>query len=157
MTLWQDRSPVPRAMLNPALLAAVLASAAIGYSREVKAPIPYALGFIVAPLVLHEGTREALPSTLRSHMPVWVSRQPVLMAGLPARAKSLKEPVREGIRFGMRQGILHLDGAGLSAAVPVPKFEGDVQAMSLKALFVGRWLTKLDRPATAFAIFGLTV
>jgi hypothetical protein len=159
VTTWVERSPVPAAMLNPALLAAVTAAAGEEYTRLSDDAMPYAYAYLVAPLVLHRDTREALPRRIDSYIATWLTRQPVLAAGFPARAWSLKEPVREGIRFGLATGALSLsetgDLRGSLAERARPARVGDVAAIIGKAGFVGRWLTKLDRPATAFALFGV--
>ena len=73
---------------------------------------------------------------------------------------SLVEPVRDGLRFGLDQGNLQLtaDGAlmgGLAAGARLSDTTGDVADIIRSAAFVGRWLTRLDRPATAFALLGV--
>src|SRR5258705_13710809 len=97
--IWSARSPAVATMLNPALLAAVAAAAAEEYERAADDPMPWALSFLVAPLVLHRATREALPKSTRSHLSTWVTNNPILRAGFPQRAQSLTGPVREGLRF----------------------------------------------------------
>lgn len=153
-------SPVVAAMLNPALIAAVTAAAVEGYEGISQRPLPASLPFLVAPLVLHRDTRNALPRRVSTHWARWVSSQPVLQAGFAPRALSLVEPVRDGLRFGLSHGVLQLtaNGAltgGLAANAQVDD-RGDISAIIRSAAFVGRWLTKLDRPATAFALLGVT-
>jgi hypothetical protein len=160
MTSWADRSPVVAAMLNPALLAAVTAAAAEEYSRASDEPMPWPLAFLVAPLVLHRDTREALPRRTTSHWASWVSNHTVLVAGFPARAHSLTGPVREGVRFGLAHGALAVEdggclGGGLARAAR-PARVGDIETVVRASGFVGKWLTKLDQPATAFALLGVT-
>lgn len=145
-------------MLNPALLAAVTAAAALEYERAAAAPMAWPLAFLVAPLVLHRGTRGVLPRTTRTHWASWVSEHPVEHAGFPARAQSLTEVVREGLRFGLADGALVVDEQGrlsgrFSTVAPAKGTElADIIA---KAGLVGKWLTKLDQPATAFAVLGV--
>jgi hypothetical protein len=160
MTSWADRSPVVAAMLNPALLATVTAAAAEEYTRASDDAMPWALAFLVAPLALHRDTRQALPKRTTSHWARWVSDNPVLMAGFPARARSLTGPTREGIRFGLAQGALVVvDGGSLRgglARAARPARVGDIAEVIRASGFVGKWLTKLDQPATAFALLGVT-
>lgn len=151
-------SPVAAAMLNPALLATVTAAAAVTYEENAGTPMPASLAFLVAPLVLHRGTREALPTKTSTHWATWLGRNEVLRAGVPARARSLVGPVREGLRFGLAHGVLTLDGdAGLSGhlASRRPDTVGDLPDLVRAAGLVGRWLTRLDRPATAYALLGV--
>lgn len=160
MTAWRSRSRVQAAMLNPALLAAVMAAAASEYERTDGEPMPWPLAYLVAPLVLHRGTREALPRTTRTHLGNWVSQNPVIHAGIPARAQSLAEPVREGLRFGLAYGMLQVDEQGrLTGDLAAPEKKaaaaGEVDQIIARAGLVGKWFAKIDRPATAFAVLGV--
>jgi hypothetical protein len=160
MTEWSARSSVPATLLNPALLAFLEAAAASGYERETGAAMPWPLCFVIAPMVLHHGTRQALPSRISSHLGAWVSGNPVLRAGLPLRARALVGPVREGLRFGLRHGLLEVaPGGGLRQVVPRLRAPdaGDLQEILAKATFVGRWLSRSEEPATVFALLGMTV
>jgi len=152
-------SPVAAAMLNPALVAAITAAAIEGYEGASARPLPGSLPFLVAPLVLHRDTREALPRRITTHWARWVSEHPLLQAGLPPRALSLVEPVRDGLRFGLARGTFHItsDGGltgGLASNARVDA-GGDIAAIIRTSALVGRWLTRLDRPATAFALLGV--
>jgi hypothetical protein len=160
VTEWSARSSVPAALLNPALMACLEAAAASGYEREKEAAMPWPLCFVIAPMVLHRGTRQALPARISSHLAAWVSGNPVLRAGLPLRARALVEPVREGLRFGLRYGLLEtVPGGGLRQAVPRLRAPdaGDLRDILAKATFAGRWLSLSEEPATVFALLGVTV
>ena len=146
-------------MLNPALLAAVTAAAASEYERADGQPMPWPLAYLVAPLVLHRGTRNALPKTTRTHLGNWVSQNPVIHAGIPARAQSLADPVREGLRFGLAHGVLQVDDQGrLTGDLAAPEKKvapSEVDQIIAKAGLVGKWFAKIDQPATAFAVLGV--
>ena len=122
--------------------------------------MPWPLSFVVAPLALHRGTREALPSSLATHLGAWVSRNPVLRAGMPLRARALVEPVREGLRFGLRHGLLTVeDGGALRQGLPRhrPPDVGDLREVLRKATFAGRWVSRMEETGTVFALLGITV
>lgn len=160
MTAWRSRSRVQAVMLNPAMLAALTAAAASEYERSDGEPMPWPLAYLIAPLVLHRGTREALPRTTRTHLGNWVSQNPVIHAGIPARARSLAEPVREGLRFGLAHGVLKVDErGGLSGDLAAPRKKvataGEVDQIIAKAGVVGKWFAKIDQPATTFALLGV--
>ncbi len=169
-------------MLNPALLAALTANAALQYRRVSDKPMPWPLAFLVAPLVLHRQTREALPKDIRTHMATWVARHPTLYAGFAPRAVQLRDGVLEGVRFGLRYGALSLDTdggmdghlaggvvdvAGKMKKATAAKNAGEVRVIAVmsegtdlgqlvqKAGLVGRWMTKLESPATAFVLLGV--
>lgn len=81
-------------------------------------------------------------------------------AGLPLRAQALVGPVREGLRFGLRYGLLDTGpGGGVRQAIPRlrPPDAGDLRAILAKATFAGRWVSRSEQPATVFALLGVTV
>lgn len=145
-------------MLNPALIAAILATAADGYRKEADRAMPWPLSFIITPLVLHRGTRQALPATTSAHLATWVSRNPLVRAGFPPRAQGLVEPVREGVRFGITHGALTVDEEGLRGRTRRPRgfqIPEELAEILRKASFTGRWLAKIDNTATVFAVLGV--
>ena len=77
-----------RRAVTAALLATLVAHAARAYEREAG-PMSWPLAFLVPPIVLHRPTRDALPRDTRTHLSTWVSREPVLRAGFPARAAAM--------------------------------------------------------------------
>lgn len=158
MTVWAERPPIVAAMLNPALISALLAAASEGYRKESDHALPWPLSFIVAPLVLHRGTRQELPASTRTHLATWTSRNPVLRAGFPLRAQGLVEPVREALRFGIGHGVLTVVADGLQGRTRRPRgFQTPDELADIlrKAGFVGRWLAKIDSTATVFAVLGV--
>jgi hypothetical protein len=158
VTTWRHRSPAQAAMLNPALLALVTAAAARGYERTGGGPMPWPFAYVVAPMVLHRGTRDSLPRTTTTHLANWLAANPVLHAGFAGRAHALAGVVREGIRFGLAQSVLTLDDVGrISGDVDARAARGtEVSELISKAGLVGRWFTKIDQPATAFVLLGVT-
>jgi ABC-three component (ABC-3C) system Middle Component 3 len=156
---WGDRSPEAAALLNPALLAVICAAAASQYEQDSDEAMPWPLAFLVAPLVLHRGTREALPRTTRTHLSAWITNNPVIRAGFPQRAQSLTEVVREGLRFGMAHGALSITAEGGMRGVLTPSARpiesGDAADIVRSAGFVGKWFTRADQPATLFALLGV--
>lgn len=157
MRSWSERTPAVADLLNPAFLAVVTAAACSEYERRDGGPMPLELAFLVAPLVLHRRTRAALPKRYDSHLARWVTTHEVLAAGFGERARALVQPVREGIRFGLRTGSLQLEGTALTGNLRPhrPAKIGDIADIVGKAGFVGRWFAQLDSPVTAFALLGV--
>src|SRR4051794_41139246 len=113
MKPWVDRPRLEATLLNPALFASLLSAAAQGYESKSGEPMIWPLAFLVPPLVLHRPTREALPKTVRTHLPTWVRSEPLVRAGFPQRAARLTPLTREGLRLGLRFGVLGTDGGRL--------------------------------------------
>ena len=121
--------------------------------------MPFELSYLAAPLVLHRDTRAALPVRVDSHLAKWVIANEVLAAGFGPRAHALVEPVREGLRFGLRIGAIELEGGRIAGSLRsrAPATIGDVGDIVKRAGFVGRWFTQIDSTATAFALLGVEV
>lgn len=117
MTVWARRSPVAAAYLNPALMAVLFSASARGYGPRDSEPMIWPMVYLVAPLVLHRPTRRALPGNTRTHLSTWVRREPLLRAGFPHRTASLAPTVSEGLRFGLRHGVLALEDGRLRGLV----------------------------------------
>lgn len=157
MTAWHERSEIPAGYLNPALLATLISATAHGYAQEASRPMPWPLVFITCPLVLHRPSRQALPRDTRTHLSTWVSRNPLIRVGVPARADSLTTCVREGLRFGLHQRILLFENGALRGTRIPATESADTRSLLRAATFVGRWLSKTDQPSTVFALFGVAL
>ncbi|MFE7185218.1 three component ABC system middle component [Streptomyces erythrochromogenes] len=157
MSSWTQRPQASAAFLNPALVAAVTATAARDYEREASGRrMPWPMAFVVAPLVLHRPTRQALPSSTRTHLTNWVAEHPALVAGLPARGVSLAPAVREGLRFGLRHQMIAVEQGHVTGTIPSKsRIEGELADLIKAASLIGRWTAKSDNPSTVFALLGV--
>lgn len=96
-----------------------------------------------------------MPRTTATHLSTWIRREPILRAGFPARAAAMVPLTREGIRFGLRAGVLRLDGAALTGHLSAQPPAGELRQLIKKAALVGRWLAKTEEPSTVFALLGV--
>lgn len=151
---WSPNKSLSADMLNPALLAVLLREATGGYV-EGRGPMAWPLAFAAAPLVLHGPTRRALPKRASQHLSTWAQGHTELVAGLPARARSLAPPVRAGLRTGLRTGLLALDDGGLVPGAALGRGNGALLELQRAAALVGRWLGRSGEPSTVFALLGL--
>jgi ABC-three component (ABC-3C) system Middle Component 3 len=151
---WLERPQVEATLLNPALLASLLSVAADSYEAKRNEPMIWPLAFLVPPLVLHGPTRDALPKTVATHLPTWIRRQPLVRAGFPQRAARLTPLTREGLRFGMKHGVLALEDGHLRGTLSPPGTDNELAHLLKSGALVGRWLAKLDQPSSAFALLG---
>ncbi|WP_327707066.1 DUF6521 family protein [Streptomyces decoyicus] len=156
-TAWNEPAALVAAMLNPALIATLLSAAADAYTRRQTTGMPWALSFIVAPMTLHQGTREALPVSTRTHLSTWISHHPVLRAGFPRRAKVMVAPVRAGLRFGLRHDVLEVHHDCLKPATPphtTPPQDTEMHDILRSARLIGRWMAE-NEAAAVFAGLGV--
>jgi hypothetical protein len=157
---WEARSAVTAAMLNPALIALIIAVASNRYEHDKDEPMPWELSFLVVPMALHADTRTVVPSRVTSRLPRWVNDHPLIMAGLGPRAESVAPYVREGIRWGLRSRALTLDSTGRLSGEVLGRFSkndtADLRAVVDTARFLGRWFASVGSTATVFALLGVT-
>jgi hypothetical protein len=161
MKTWTQRPIEHRTLLNPAFLAAIVTDAATGHDTESGRPLPFALAFLTVPVVLHEPTREALP-TIATSMYAWLDRRPQARVQIPTLARQFVPLTREAIRFGVARGALNFAAGGSLAAVPLAKPGRNTQTAELRrcrerARFTGRWLARAGDPGTVLASWGLSI
>ena len=102
-------TPETLRLLNPAFLATVIGHAAVGYSEHRGQGLPFALAFIVPPLVLHKDTRVVLPKMITSKLPDWAHKNSAELAFLPDHARELQAAVRSAIVIGAHFDIIAFD------------------------------------------------
>ncbi len=146
------------ALYNPAFIALILAQAAAEHGARVNSGLPFPLAFLVAPIVLHGPTRQALPRQARSKMALWLEENPVQRAGLARRAASLVPAVRAGIRYGLRSGALALNDSTLTAAKPKIEnndimLSAEVDHILARAGYVGGWFALAGSPSGIYALW----
>jgi ABC-3C biological conflict system middle component len=157
-------APIPRlgtdarALFNPAFVAVLIARAAAGHRRERDASLPLALGYLVAPMVLHTPTRDALPR-VNARLARWADEHQLVRAELRWRAPQLSSVTRHALRFGLRHELIGLTPAGIDAAPAVARLpapdSGDASDCWKKAELLGRWLPRAGPPATVLALLGV--
>jgi hypothetical protein len=155
---WTERPLEERVAYNPAFLALLLREAADGYQEEAAEEFPVPLAFIVVPLVLHRPTREGLPGTVATSMPMWLQEHPLLRAGFASRVRDLGPAVREALLVALQTDVLLLSGAGLApgtAPAQARRATNDTRAMFRRARFVGRWLGRAGDVATIYFLWGV--
>jgi len=157
---FDERPREGAALLNPAFVTLLLAHAACQHHNHTRVGMVWPLAFLVPPLVLHEPTRHQLPRTVSTSLLTWAQREPVLRAGLPARARALTPTVREALRFGVRLDALRFEGPALiaprSPGSPPANASAEVRDCVRRARLLGRWFAALGDPATIMLTLGVS-
>jgi Family of unknown function (DUF6521) len=159
---WQERPRDQASLFNPAFLGALLSQAADGHRKRSGDGMPWILGFIALPAVLHRETREALPTNVNTSMAVWTRDNALLVGSLPARACVLRPLVSEALLFGLAHRLLQQEDGRLlpgahrrrSPSDPWREPTDDFRQCASKAAFFGRWCAGSGLPATIYALWG---
>lgn len=147
-----------RALYNPGFIGALIGTAAHGHHQDFHSPLPAALAFLVAPMVLHKPTRDSLPR-LNGRLANWAERNPLIRAELQRRAPRLTDVTRQSLRFGLGANLLTVEGNGFgpgSALINLDFEESvDAGACFTYAERLGRWLSRAGPPSTIYGLLGL--
>ncbi len=161
MQVWEERPREFATLLNPAFCALLLREAISGYYKEANRGMPYPLVLIVLPIVLHKGTREALPGTTRTMLHVWLQSNPAARISFAPRVRQLVPYTREALIFGIQNRVLALDDNGQlvrgQQRLRNPDWERDAEPALCRqrAGFIGRWFAQAGEATTIFAMWGI--
>lgn len=164
LPLWEDRPPEVASLLNPAF-SGLLCYAAVEDYRSIDATgMPFSISFLVLPLLLHEPTRQSLPSQIRSPLLSWAAANPAVRVGLSERIRESADLTREALTFMIAGEALIVSTGGVllpgrvaprrTAAKTTPNL--DIRERFLQAATLGRLLARAGTSATVFATLGLT-
>lgn len=165
MRRWTERVIEERYLFNPAFGAMLIAETVNDYQKKTNTALPFAVAFLVLPIVLHETTRNALPkSTLTALLP-WIQENREQIVGFADRVQNLREISREAILFALQNEILSLTekgeltlGNGRKSITPArtPLFTNEVRECVDRSGFIGRWFAATGTTANIYSAWGVT-
>ena len=159
---WSVRPTDVANLFNPAFVSMILRRAVDGYNKECGEGMPFEMAFVVVPLVLHENTRESLP-TIATTMQTWIQMNREVAIGFPGRASELVPFAREAIMYGVQRDILKIEVHGrlsagskkLAGVTSYQQLSEEIKKIYAKSEFLGRWLTEQSNSTTVFAMLGI--
>ncbi len=163
MIRWAERSAEERSLLNPCFCGMLIWHAARGYRQESDQALSLEEAFLVLPIVLHRGTRDALPRDVRTSLAVWMQENPLARGRLAERARGLAPYTREALLFAGLRGVLHFSGGVIEAdeslrvavSAMLRDASEEVVACAKRATFLGRWFARAGGPSTVLALWGV--
>jgi len=166
MKTWTERAHEERHLLNPAFCSSLLWAAAQGAVTRASSPrasLSFIEAFLILPLVLHQKTRKSIPNILTSSLPVWIDAQPLIVASLPNRARSLVPYTKEAIAFGGCHRLIEVTADQIFSSADAERLMNrmlrqsseEVQDCMKKAEFVGKWFAYTGVPETIFTLLGI--
>lgn len=156
---WPRRSQPASDILNPAISAVCVAWCTARYQKDTGVTMPWSLAFLVAPLTLHAPTRARFPKTIATHFPSWVNDNADVLVGFPARARSFAPYVREGLRFGLRTGLLELEPNGDLHAIIADHTkvapDSELRSIAVASALTGGWFARSSSAPNVFTQLGV--
>lgn len=147
MTPWAQRPIEEANLLNPAFCCVALTSASIGYMDIDKEGIPFALTFMVLPIVLHKTTRESLPRDTRTSLASWIQANSGAKVQFAKRVVALAPYTKEAILFGCLHDWFLLGSEGrLQSALNessndrfISQLKNEAKECVKRSRFLGKW------------------
>jgi len=165
MNRWSQRPPEEQRLLNPSFCSLLLWYAARAHAEANRehGGIAFEQCFLVLPIVLHRETRESLPTTVTTSLPVWLGRHPLAPSTIADRARSLVPFTREALRFGGAYGALQFHQTIVRAnpawkrpmAAALEDTSDEVRACAKRAEFLGRWFARTGNAETVLSLLGV--
>lgn len=164
MQSWSMRVIEEANLFNPAFCAALLAKASDEFSKKANRHLPFALTFLVLPVVLHQGTRSALPSSTITSLLPWIHDNSNQLVGFATRVQRLRGITREALIFGIQHQTLAFNDSGDVGIGPKRQsaterrtslFTDEARECVDRAGFVGRWFAAAGTTATIYAAWGV--
>jgi hypothetical protein len=165
LQVWANRVIEEANLFNPAFCATLLAKTVEDFRKRAARPFPFALAFLVLPIVLHQGTRAALPgSTVTSLLP-WIQDNREQLVDFAVRVQRLRAITREAIMFGVQNSTLQFNAEGdltigpkrqSATARRTELFTPEVRECVDRAGFIGRWFAAAGTTATIYAAWGIS-
>jgi len=164
MKNWSDRVVEEANLLNPAFGAVLLAEAAAQYDDKAHRGLPFALAFLILPIVLHENTRKSLPRTTLTALLPWVQDHRESLVGFPDRVRQLQAISREALLFGLQTEVLRIDELGLVkiggrrktvTSKRAPYFTDEVTECVERCAFLGRWFAAAGPVTNIFSAWSV--
>lgn len=161
MKVWTERPVEEASLFNPAFLAVLVNEAATGHDKEAGVGLPYALAYLLVPVVLHEPTRRTLPRGVTTSTAAWLRDHGSERAHVGELAVALVPNVRESLRFGLRHGALEWRSGALGAPAlrrrPPNSSTVETDECRARARFCGRWFAQTGDTADVLELWGLRV
>lgn len=158
---WERRPQEIAYLLNPAFCGEILWRCTKKYQETTGNGLPYALLFLVLPIVLHRRTRESLPDKAIGKLHTWLQSHQELKIGFAGRTKQLIEITKEALSFISQKELIEFDE---DANVFVLKRKqkrisvlenGEVHQCFRKAEILGSILGRSGTSTTIFATWGV--
>jgi hypothetical protein len=159
---WPQRPREEAALLNPAFIGLILHQAAQTFEEESGQGLPFALAFLVPPVVVAESVRTALPSRKDSSLAAWLQSYPDIRLRFAEHAAAMVPIVREGLVFALAARSIRLSDTQIHAsplrrgvASAIASNTEDFRDVIRRTQFVGRWYANAGTTETIMALWGV--
>lgn len=159
---WEKRSPEVAALFNPAFTSVLICTALLEFKKGNECEAPYALPFILLPLILHPQTRMKLPRSSRTTFSAWITKEEnaAIKVGFAVRAKNMAPYVKDALLFALKHKRISIDSNGMimmtsDTKLSVSNSTAEVSDCVRAAKLCGKWFSTIGDIETAMALLGI--
>ena len=161
MDSWGKRAPELAYLLNPPFCALIIYNTIFVYQKEMQSGLTFPLAYLILPIILPKSTREKINS--RTNMVSWLQKNPDVLVNFSNRARSLINFTNEGLEFLLLQRICSINNGKISIEKIISKsktkeytnYDEEISDCLKKAVYIGRWFSKMRSPENIFAAWGV--
>lgn len=164
MLAWEKRPFEIAYSLNPAFLTILLYEAINAFEKKNSVGIPFALIFLVVPMVYYGKIREQLPKNENIRLYQWSTENQVVLIHFSEKVRQLIPYTKESIIFAMQNEIIRINENGnfvsiknKSRALNKLKWRTNSRTYLIKvqAQFLGKWFAVSGDTETIYRTLGI--
>jgi hypothetical protein len=159
MESW-DLRPIEIAnLLNPAFCGEIMLNTMTSYQATAKKNFPFALSFLILPIILYSHTRQIIP--LKQDMYSWIQENPEIKIGFADRTNQLVPYTKEAISFLLQKGYIISDNMGNLSPVKSLKVRkkenatNEVNDCIKMSIIIGRKFARSGSVSVTYAMWGV--
>ncbi|MGD9724847.1 MAG: three component ABC system middle component [Alphaproteobacteria bacterium] len=161
---WRVRPQEEAAHFNPAFCGELLVRSIEQFRRRTGDAMPLAFTFLILPLVLHPGTRKALPGRANTAFASWAGENAETLSTLPDRMLRLRPVTREALLFVAQIDAISIDTKGVRIGARPFKLNvkplvttDEVDEIRRAAGLIGRWFANQSDTAAVLQTMGVRI
>lgn len=163
MREWEKRPPEIKYLLNPAFCGRILYVAITEFENRTGNNMPFALAYLILPMVLHKETRDRIHPRSRKTLYNWVQSNQSILINLPTRARGLVDITSEALDFLLCSGIVLLNEKGEIGSTPKRKKVNEKRYANneeivdciAKTKYIARWFADAGTVENVFVCLGV--
>mgnify|MGYP001260850955 CR=1 FL=1 len=159
---WDDRNPIVANLFNPAFCGQIIRIVVQSYNQNSNKKFPFALVFIILPILLHKETRERMPKSIRTYFLVWIEENGYLFINFSSRAKSMVKYTKEALIFTLMYKEIEINEFGeiITENKKTKKINNEdyqeYNEIYKKAEMLGKWLAQTSDVKSIYSFLRIT-
>lgn len=161
MNTWNNRPFDVANLYNPAYLGRIMTAYVESYSKTTGRGLPLEILYVTLPLIFVKSYRDRLPLRSNALFHKWLMENNDIKFNYFSSVKQLLPYIKEALIFLVQRKIILLEGNELCLINSIKqKLKTDtleVQSTLKKAVFMGKWISKIEEPEMIYSFMEVQV